>query len=190
MFYHYFRVFNWFSCVFGLKKPFLFLYGETNKINYWNKLWSIAVIASLIALDFITINVTTDFNIKRNLQQISDTNDLIFNIIIILLNLNGEKIYVKLYEIMNNIFKQVKLSDFNQKMIALKSYAWLFLPTATLVNSILMELYVPESPQFALLIKVPCYLSILHLVVHLLLILAVLRLLNHKLLNANGNSAD
>lgn len=185
MFYYYFRVFNWFCCAFGLKKPFLLLSGQAHRITYWHKLWSFVIIAALIALDSMAINVTTDFAIKRNLQQISETNDLIFNIIIILLNLSAEKIYAELYETMNNIFKQFKLSDYNQKMISLKLYAWFFLPTAVLVNSIAMELYVPESPQFALIIKVPCYLSTLHLVVHLHLILAVLRLVNHKLTTAN-----
>ncbi|XP_063628106.1 uncharacterized protein LOC134799598 [Cydia splendana] len=183
MFYYYFRVFNWFCTAFGMKKPFLLSNGQACNVTYWSKLWSVMVITIFIVLDFTSDNESTKEGIKTYFEDISDINDLIFNIIILIIDFfHPSTLWSELYMTLSNIFNRLKLSNRNLKMIALKLYVWIFLPSVVFIPIFFMEIFIPQFAQFTILIKVPGYLATLHLVIHLCLVLAVLRNIN-KILN-------
>ncbi|XP_063548056.1 uncharacterized protein LOC134755431 [Cydia strobilella] len=186
MFYYYFRVFNWFCTAFGMKKPFLLSNGQACNFTYWSKVWSVMVITIFIAIHFISNNDSTKEGIKTYVEDISDINDLIFNIIILIIDFfHPLTLWTELYMTFGNIFNRLKLSNRNLKMIALKLYVWIFLPSVVFIPTFFMEIFIPQFAQFTILIKVPGYLATLHLVIHLHLALAVLRNINKKLYKAH-----
>lgn len=183
MFYYYFRVFNWFCAAFGMKKPFLLPNGQACNVTYWSKFWSVTVITIFIAINFASKGEGTREDIKFYLEDIADINDLIFNIIIIIIDIfHSSTLWSELYMTFSNIFNRLKMSNRNLKMIALKLYLWIFLPSVVFILTIFLEIFIPQPVQFIILIKVPGYLATLHLVIHLHLVLAVLRSIN-KILN-------
>ncbi|XP_063374466.1 uncharacterized protein LOC134662125 [Cydia amplana] len=186
MFYYYFRVFNWFCTAFGMKKPFLLSNGQAFNVTYWSKFWSVMVITIFIALDFTSDNESTKGGIKTYLDDISDINDLIFNIIILIIDIfHPSTLWSELYMTFSNIFNRLKLTNQILKMIAFKLYVWIFLPSVVFIPIFFMEIFIPQFAQFTILIMVPGYLATLHLVIHLHLVLAVLRNINKLLNKAN-----
>ncbi|XP_063386493.1 uncharacterized protein LOC134672480 [Cydia fagiglandana] len=191
MFYYYFRVFNWFCTAFGMKKPFLLSNGQACNFTYWSKFWSVMVITIFIVLHFTSDNESTKEGIKTYLDDISDINELIFNIIVLVIDFfHPSTLWSELYMTLSNIFNCLKLSNRNLKMIALKLYVWIFLPSVVFIPIFFMEIFIPQFAQFTILIKVPGYLAILHLVIHLHLVLAVLRNINEILNKAHVKDTE
>ena len=180
MFYTYFRVFNWFSSVFGLRKPFIITRKES-AIPIWSKIWSILIILFSLLSHLFLINFHIQFDIKSNLDELSDINNLIINIIIILNNIYKEETYIKLYQTFNNIFALIKLSNKSEKMLCQKLYIYVLVHGTLFIISIILEIMFGDPP-LVILIRIPLFFTFFHFLVHLCLILSILRLINGDLL--------
>ncbi|XP_072949809.1 uncharacterized protein [Epargyreus clarus] len=112
------------------------------------------------------------------LEEIASANNLIVNVIIILLNIcNSESVCFHIYVIFNNILRDLQIKNHNQKLLAIKLYVWMALPFVVFIILIVME-FIYATPPYTLVVKMPTFLSILHLVIHLSLTLAILKVIN------------
>lgn len=191
MFYAYFRPFNCICNIFGLPKPTITAKGESLKINLWFKLWSLVIAVAFICSYSFTIHKIIDFDLKKELEFISDIIDLIVNIFILLINLvNSENICTSLHEMLDNIFKDLNMNDTILKLFAYKMYLWYLTPMVIFIICIVMEI-VYKQPPFILMTRIPTFLSIMHLIMHLYLLSALIKVINHQLsriLICNGNA--
>lgn len=180
MFYYYFRFFIWLSNIFGLKKPLVKPPGKVVRLNKWQKIWPVIIIVSVI-LNYSLTMKRFRFDIKKHLDKICNLNDFIVHVAIILIEfLNNDDICVKLYETMNTCFLRFNVNDRNLKMIATKLYFWLFISTTLFTVAIIFEM-VDGEPPFIILMKIPMFITIFHLTVHLYLILSLLKIINYSL---------
>lgn len=177
MFYSYFYVFNWFSSIFGLRKPFI----VTGNNSVWSKIWSILIVLLCLLSHLFLIDFQLEFDFKSNLNNLSDINNLIINILIVLNNIYKEDVYRKLYETFINIFALVKLNNKSIKTICLKFYIFLFFHVVLFIIAVVLEILF-EDPPFVIIMRIPLFFTCFHLLVHMCLILAILRLINGDLL--------
>lgn len=181
MFYVYFRPFNLICNFFGLSKPNITVEGVSKNISFWLKLWSIFIILALISSYCILSNQYVNFDIKHNLQIVPDINDLIVNVLIIVINnMKSERICMSLHQVFDNTFAHLNLDGKILKLFFIKMYFWFSLLTITFLIFIIMEI-AQSYPPYILLMRIPTFLSILHLFMHLYLILATMKLINDEL---------
>lgn len=193
MFYSYFRPINFICNIFGLPKPMISAKGESVKINLWLKLWSLLVAVAMIGSYSFAINRLIDFDVKKEMEMIPDLIDLVVNILILIINLiNSGKICMSIHEIFNAIFKDVKIDNNTLKLFAYKMYLWYSIPFIIFIILIVLEI-LNKYPPFILVIRLPTFLSIMHLTMHLFLLLALIKVINHQLsriLVYNDNARD
>lgn len=178
MFYEHFIIFNWFCGIFGFWKPFK--NPSKNKLFFiWRKIWPLFIISCMIA-NYFTTNYNFDsFDIKSNLSQFAFLNQLLCNVGIIIIEMtNSQDVYIILYQTINKCFQTFKVSDRNLKYIAYKLYFWMSIPTIIFIGGIIWEISLSLRPPFILLIKMPSFITIFHLVLQLYLILSILKLIN------------
>lgn len=181
MFYRYFRPFTIISNIFGLPKPIVTSKRKSIKINIWLKIWSLLFAAGLISSYAFLRDRLLRFDVKKDLGIIPDVTDLFVNIIIIIINLfNSEIIYISIHEVFDDIFKHLNITDYVLKLFAYKMYLWYFTAMIMFIILIVMEI-LNDFPPFILLIRIPTFLSILHLIMHLYLLSALLKVINHQL---------
>lgn len=180
MFYFYFRTFNRLSSVFGMRKPFV-VSQKIPSIPLWSKLWSILIALCALIAHLFAINFKIEFYVKSHMYQLSNMNNLIVNIIIILNNICKEDAYRKLYNAFLNIFDVMKLSNKSQKMICHKLYILVSINGIIFIISIVLEIYF-DNPPFIMLIRIPLFFAIFHLIVHLCMMLSILRFINYDML--------
>lgn len=181
MFYGYFRPLHYICNMCGLPKPNINAEGKPMKINLWLKLWSLLVVIGLISTYLLSIGGKLNIDIKRNLEIFPDMNDLVANCIIIIINLfNSETICSNLKEIFDVIFSDLNFDRKVLKLFAFKMYFWFSTMMITFLILIILEI-VLTHPPYTFLIRIPTFLSILHLIMHLFLILAILKIINQQL---------
>lgn len=181
MFYSYFRPFNLISNIFGLPKPGITDKGESMKTHLFLKLWSLVIAVAIISSFSFAIDRITDFDVKKEMELISDSIDLIVNILILIINLtNSETLCMSIQEIFDAIFKDVKLYCNILKFFAYKMYLWFLTPMVIFIIVIVTEI-VNKYPPFILIIRIPTFLSIMYLIMHLFILLALVKVINHQL---------
>ena len=151
------------------------------KIHLFLKFWSLAIAVALVGSFSFAIDKIIDFDIKKKMEIISDSIDLVANILILIINLmNNEAISISIHEMFDAIFKEVKMNCNVLKFFAYKMYFWYFTPMTIFIVLIVMEI-VNKNPPFILLIRIPTFLSTMHLIMHLFLLLALVKVINHQL---------
>lgn len=169
------RYINIIFSIFGLKKPFPNKSGIPVQLTIWSKLWSIVVIFILFISYFITCQFK-DF-LKFNLKYVCDINELIVNASILCESVLFQNKYRSLYESILNIqdiyqIDKEKFESFCYKLsLKLMSIKLLF------ISVIITEIAI-SRPPYTILINIPIFLSFMHAVLHLCIILYLLRHLN------------
>ncbi|XP_061385402.1 uncharacterized protein LOC116769245 [Danaus plexippus] len=191
MFYFYFRGFSIICSIFGLSKPLVSSQPDYNpSIFSWRTLWSLVVVASLIIFSVFQMKIDMNSIVDSIHSEISYTNNVIVSVIIILNNItNWEKIY-RMYDVFDKVNRELKLRPNSIKMMSLKLYVWFFIELSLLSIFAILEITYVVQP-YVIIIRIPVFLSIFHLIVHLSLMLSVLKVINFNMLELlKKNSTD
>nr|WCC57968.1 gustatory receptor 37 [Papilio polytes] len=182
MFYKYFRFYNFLYTVFGLRKPFD-ITNETKKSIYrlLLVLWSLLIIGLTTSGYFFFVNFNNYLDLKHNLPDVDGINNLIVNIIIIVLELlSDDEVFVQIYNIVRNIFFGLKIDNVSARMFSYKLHLWIGFLSVLFLISIISEFIFGYRP-YVFIFKIPLFLTVTHLIVHLCLLLAFLKAINFKL---------
>lgn len=174
MFYYYFRFFNNISTLFGQKKPFVTC--NSSGVGILSKFWSLVIAIAITTSSLLTINFSITFNIKKN-DEIMHISEFVVCLIVYLSNLRREQVFIRLYELINKVITDLKLTNKSVKLFTIKISAWLTFLTILYLIAIVMEV-LHLNPPFILILRIPLYLSLLHLYTHLCIILSVLKIIN------------
>nr|WCC58022.1 gustatory receptor 37 [Papilio xuthus] len=182
MFYKYFRFYNFISTIFGLRKPFDRT-DENKKPRYriWIVIWSLIVISLTTFSYFFFVNFNNYLDLKNNLPDIDGINNLIVNIIIIVIELtSSDEVFIQIYNIVRNMFLGLKINNVTTRMFSYKLnllIGFLFLLFLILIINEFVLGYHP----YVFILKIPLFLTMTHLIIHLCLVLAFLKVINFKL---------
>nr|WCC57849.1 gustatory receptor 37 [Papilio machaon] len=182
MFYKYFRFYNFIFTIFGLRKPFDRTdENKKSRFRIWIVLWSLIIISLTTFSYFFFVNFNNYLDLKHNLPDIDGTNNLIVNIIIIVMELTSDdKVFIQIYNIIRNIFLGFKISNVSTRMFFYKLNLWIGFLSVLFLILIINEFIWSDHP-YVFIFTTPLFLTVIHLVVHLCLLLAFLRAINFKL---------
>ncbi|XP_053605950.1 uncharacterized protein LOC128672678 [Plodia interpunctella] len=180
MLYTYFVPFNIVCGIFGVRKPSLSPNGKIVNTSVVHRIWSLIIILSLIAGYCLSSYEIKPIS-KVNLLQISILNDLANNVIILLLhNLSGDDITKNLYNCFIGIVTDLGLHNRRVRILMQKLYFWFSVISITYIAAIILEILY-DSPPYNLIIRIPTFLTVFHLIFHLSVLVAILKILNYKL---------
>lgn len=183
MFYEYFRIMNFFNGIFGLIKPFRdsINISERPSTRLLNIFWSILIVTFAIVCYFFSVNIDVYSHLKYNLPDIYGTNNLIVNVLMVILELtNADVVFAQIYNVVRNLFRGLKISALSVKLLSLKLQLWIIFMLGVFFALILSEFLLDFLP-YVLVFKIPVFLTMVHLIVHLCLLLAFLKVINQKL---------
>lgn len=184
MFYYYIRFFNWICSIFGLRKPFrsFQVRNKYRSLMFWNKIWSLCIALSIVATHLIFVDLKLEFNIKNNFNEISNMNNILTNAIILIIPIaNGDNLYIKIYETINRTLFKLKLDNRSIWMMSLKLYFWFSIQSVVFLTFIIVE-FIFGDPPYVMIIRIPLFLTIYHLLIHLCLIASILKVINSELI--------
>lgn len=179
MIYQYFFPINTIFTLFGIKKIFIASSGRSCKITVWNKLWSLIIIIAFLTSFSVSLSSAVNLTKKNNLEYISRINYVAISVLIIFLNLFfGDTVCFQLYTTVENILCDLKFSKSCLKIISVKILLWLFVPATIYTVFIILEIVYLDPPFYILLTGMPIYLTVVHLLLHLYLLVAILKSMN------------
>nr|WCC57800.1 gustatory receptor 37 [Papilio glaucus] len=192
MFYEYFHIYNLICTIFGLGKPFdVTDQNKKSRRKVWVALWSTLIIISTMVIYLFHVNFNNYLDLKHNLPDIDGINNFIVNVIIAVLNLTGDdEAFVQIYNIIRNMFLGLKINNVSARMFSYKLHLW-FGFLFVLFLSLIVNEFVWGYRPYVVIFKIPLFLTITHLIMHLCLLLAFLNTINFKLsqiLNFNNEN--
>ncbi|XP_050665239.1 uncharacterized protein LOC126965614 [Leptidea sinapis] len=179
MFYNYLKFYNFICTLFGQRRPtdLVPLQKKSSGVKFCYRMWSI-VIAIIIIANGVDIDVKKLYNLKTN-DNTATINEIIVSLIVILSNTKTKDVlYINLYNVFNKIITGFKIETDKIKKFVIKLHIGVVALSLTFIGFIILEIILDMNPPFRLLIRIPLFLSMIHLIIHLSLMLALLKIIN------------